>query len=451
MLPTVLKRTTNLVAGSSATTAATSSSTFLQTKRYLNLHEYQSQELMSKYGIAVPPGKVASTPSEAEEVAKSLGTEDLIVKSQVLSGGRGKGHFTNGFQGGVHLARSPEEVKTLAEKMLGNRLITKQNQKGLPVNQVLVAQREFIRREMYVAILLDRETAQPVLVGSPYGGMNIEEVAEKDPDAIFKAYLPVETLVAKGEGVDREVIRKLVKNLGLVGSSRIEAGVDTILKLYALFAQTDCTMCEINPLIETADERIVCTDAKFNFDPNAAFRQAEIFKLADASQADPREVEAAQHDLNYIGLDGNIGCLVNGAGLAMATMDVIKLAGGEPANFLDIGGGATEKQVTEALRIISSDPQVEAILVNIFGGIMRCDVIAMGLINAYRLLKLDIPLVVRLQGTNVKEGLELLEGSGLRLIPASDLSEAAEKSVRVANIVRMAKEAELNVSFELPM
>jgi succinyl-CoA synthetase beta subunit len=399
----------------------------------------------------VPRGGVATTPAEARKIAESLKTEDLIVKAQVLAGGRGKGVFDNGFKGGVHLARNADDVESLASKMLGNRLITKQTgSEGRPVDKVLVAEREFIRHEMYLAVLLDREAGAPVVVGSPRGGMDIEAVAKEDPDAIYKLALPVESLSDPEHAIDRDALRKMAADLGLVGSSQVEQAADTIQSLYKLFVERDCVQCEINPLIETADGRVVCTDAKFNFDPNAEFRQQEIFAHKDPGQADPREVAAAQHDLNFIGLDGNIGCLVNGAGLAMATMDVIQLSGGSPANFLDVGGGATEKQVTEALRILANDPKVEAILVNIFGGIMRCDVIAMGLLNAYTLLNMKIPLVVRLQGTNFLEAKKLLEGSGLRIIGAESLSEAADKAVQVAAIVKMARDAQINVSFELP-
>lgn len=423
----------------------------LITRRRLNLHEFQSQELMAKYGIKVPPGRVARTPEEAAEIAKELKTEDLILKAQVLAGGRGKGKFNTGFLSGVHLVASPQQAADIAGKMLGHRLITAQTPpEGLPTNLVLVARREYIRREVYFAILLDRERACPVLVGSPQGGMNIEEVARDTPEAIRKIYAPVETM-DKGEGLDKRELVEMAKFLGFHGQKRTDDAVFIMERLYKMFVETDCTLCEINPLIETPEGNVICTDAKFNFDPNAEFRQPWIFEKKDPSQADPREVAAARADLNFIGLDGNIGCLVNGAGLAMATMDVIKLAGGRPANFLDVGGGATEKQVTEALRILANDPRVEAILINIFGGIMRCDVIAMGLLNAASSLNLKIPLVVRLQGTNFREARTLLEGAALRIIPADDLSEAASKAVQVAEISRLARQARLNIKFELPV
>lgn len=421
-------------------------------KRLLNLHEYQSQLLMAKYGVTVPPGRTASTPEEAAAIARELQTEDLIIKAQVLAGGRGKGHFDSGFQSGVHLVSSPLEAAEISSKMLGHRLITKQTPpEGLPTNVVLVARREFIRREVYFAILLDRENACPVIVGSPFGGMNIEDVAKDHPEAIKKLLLSVDTIFDGGESIPEQELVDMALFLGFHGQKRINDCVNIMRRLYKMFVETDCIQCEINPLIETSEGKVLCTDAKFNFDPNASFRQPEIFDKKDASQADPREVAAAKADLNFIGLDGNIGCLVNGAGLAMATMDVIKLAGGSPANFLDVGGGATEKQVTEALRILANDPKVEAILINIFGGIMRCDVIALGVINAAQSLNLRIPLVVRLQGTNFIEARALLEGSGLRIIPAENLSEAASKAVQVAEISRLARQAQLNIKFELPV
>jgi len=415
-----------------------------ETKRHLHLHEYQSQALMQKYGINVPQGSVASSPSDAKIIAQALGTEDIVVKAQILAGGRGKGVFSNGFQGGVHIVTSPEEARTVAEKMLGKTLITKQTgPSGKVVSKVLICKRHYIRKETYLAILLDRQYQGPVIVASPYGGMDIETVAHDNPNSIFKQ--PIDFL----KGPSQTDSERIAGAIGL-GASKMMGFHDQLTRMYKLFRERDALMLEINPFVELADGSLMCMDAKLNFDDNAKFRQAELFGMEDKSQMDSRELAAAEHDLNYIGLDGNIGCLVNGAGLAMATLDLIKLYGGSPANFLDIGGGASKNQVLEAFRILSNDPNVRCILVNIFGGIMRCDVIAMGLIAATQELALKIPVVLRLQGTNVEQAKDLIESSGLRIMMLDDLDMAAKKSVKVSKIMELARDAQLDVSFQIP-
>jgi len=411
----------------------------------LNIQEYQSQQLLQKFGINVPRQGVASTKQEAESVAKSLETEDLIVKAQILAGGRGLGHFDSGLKGGVHICNSVEEAAEIADKMLGHKLITKQTgEDGRLVQKVLIMERQYIRREMYLCIVLDRTTNGAVIIGSSQGGTSIEVTAHENPSAIIRENVDIR------KGLSQEQAVSVATKLGFK-RQLIDEAASTIMKLYDIFVSCDCLQLEINPFVETSKGEVMCVDAKLNFDDNAAPRQKEIFELKDMTQVDSREVQAAEHDLNFIGLDGNIGCLVNGAGLAMATMDIIKLHNGAPANFLDVGGGATEKQVSAALRIIASDPKVEAILINIFGGIMRCDVIAMGVLSACQKFQLHVPIILRLQGTRMKEAIELVESSGLRVIPAADLDEAAEKAVRAAHIVNLAKKAKLNVSFELPL
>lgn len=413
--------------------------------RRLNIHEYQSVELMKKYKIPTANCFVAFKPVEAEEAAEKLQGPDYVVKAQVLAGGRGKGKFTSGFKGGVHSCTSPLEARGLAAKMLGQTLVTKQTgAAGKPCSAVMVAERLYLRRETYFAILMDRASQGPVMVGSSEGGMDIEAVASATPDKIHS--YPVD--ITKGPAP--EDILKLVKQMGFSGPGITQA-VNIINNLYKMFIATDCTQIEINPMAETHDGRVLCIDAKLNFDSNAGYRQKEIFSLWDPSQEDPREVEAAKHDLNYVGLDGQIGCLVNGAGLAMATMDAIKLNGGNPANFLDIGGGANVTQVTAAFKLLNSDSQVKAILVNIFGGIMRCDVLALGLISAINTLGIKKPIVVRLAGTNVEQAKKLIEESGLRMLTADDLGEAAEKAVRVVEIIKLAHQAHLDINFEMPL
>ncbi|MFL6589027.1 MAG: ADP-forming succinate--CoA ligase subunit beta [Chthoniobacterales bacterium] len=392
----------------------------------MNIHEYQAKELLEKFGVATSPGKAARTPEEAERAARTLATTDLVVKAQIHAGGRGKGTFKNGFKGGVHLCKSPEEARDIAAKMLGQTLVTHQTgEAGRVVNTVLVARSVEIAREIYFAILLDRATGAPIVVASTEGGVEIEAVAEKSPEKIMRE--PVNPLA----GLQPFQTRKLAKQLGFK-ADQIKAASKLFDGLYRTFIGLDCSMVEVNPLVVTDTGEVLALDAKFNFDDNALYRHPEVAGMRDTGEEDPREVEATKHGLNYIGLDGNIACLVNGAGLAMATMDIIKFYGGSPANFLDIGGSAEEWQVTEAFKILVADPRVEAILVNIFGGIAKCDVIAAGIIAAAKSVKLSLPLVVRLEGTNVEKGKQLLKESGLALITADDLGDAAEKAVKAA-------------------
>ena len=403
----------------------------------MNIHEYQARELLQKFDVATTRGKVASTLNEVEQIASELGHVDLatgrvrptgglVIKAQIHAGGRGKGAFTNGFKGGVHLVKSPGEVRDVAAKMLGQTLVTHQTgPQGRIVNRVLVAESAEIAREIYFAILLDRATAAPLIMASTEGGVEIETVAAKSPEKIIREQ--IDPLA----GLQSFQSRKLAKQLGF-DSSQLKSASKLFEGLYRTFIAFDCSMVEVNPLIVTTQGDVLTLDAKFNFDDNALYRHPEIAAMRDIAEEDPREVEASKHGLNYIGLDGNIACLVNGAGLAMATMDIIKFYGGEPANFLDVGGGATEEQVTEAFKILISDKKVKAILVNIFGGIMKCDVIAQGIINAAKTVKLSVPLVVRLEGTNVEKGKQLLKESRLTLIAADDLADAAKKVVKAA-------------------
>jgi succinyl-CoA synthetase beta subunit len=392
----------------------------------MNIHEYQAKELLEKFGVATTRGKVASTPDEAEAIAREIGDVDLVVKAQIHAGGRGKGTFGNGFKGGVHVVKSRKEVRDLAGKMLGQTLVTHQTgPAGRVVNKVLVAESAEIAREIYFAILLDRATAAPLIVASTEGGVEIEAVAEKSPEKIMRE--PVDPLA----GLQPFQARKLAKRLGF-DPAQSKAATKLFDGLYRTFVGLDCSMVEVNPLVVTTKGDVLALDAKFNFDDNALYRHPEVAAMRDTAEEDPREVDASKHGLNYIGLDGNIACLVNGAGLAMATMDIIKFYGGSPANFLDVGGSATEEQVTEAFKILISDKNVKAILVNIFGGIMKCDVIAQGIINAAKAVKLSVPLVVRLEGTNVDAGKKLLAGSGIAVIAADDLADAAQKVVKAA-------------------
>ena len=392
----------------------------------MNIHEYQAKELLQKFDVATTRGRVASTLDQAEQIARELGDVEIVVKAQIHAGGRGKGTFTNGFKGGVHVRKSPAEVRDVAAKMLGQILVTHQTGPGgRTVNKVLVAESADIAREIYFAVLLDRATAAPVIVASTEGGVEIEAVAAKSPEKIIRE--PINPLA----GLQAFQTRKLAKQLGfeslqLKNASRLFEG------LYRTFIAYDCSMVEVNPLVLTTKGDVLALDAKFNFDDSALYRHPEIAAMRDVAEEDPREVEASKHGLNYIGLDGNIACLVNGAGLAMATMDIIKFYGGEPANFLDVGGGATEEQVTEAFKILIADKKVKAILVNIFGGIMKCDIIAQGIINAAKTLKLSVPLVVRLEGTNVEAGKKMIADSGLAVIAADDLADAAQKAVKAA-------------------
>uniref|UniRef100_A0A7S2A945 Succinate--CoA ligase [ADP-forming] subunit beta, mitochondrial n=1 Tax=Trieres chinensis TaxID=1514140 RepID=A0A7S2A945_TRICV len=395
--------------------------------RNLNLHEYQSAQIMSQHGVTVPFGISAQTVSEAVAAAEKIGDDEVVIKSQILAGGRGLGKFmdepdgTPGLQGGVHVIKT-SEVADYASKMLGKTLVTKQSgAAGKPVNTLLLAKKMSLAREFYFAIMMDRASGGPIIIACSEGGTSIEDLAEKYPEKIIK--VPVDL----SEGLTDYKAMQVVEGLTVSGDKG--AAVEQIKALYDLFIKRDCTMVEVNPLAEDTEGNLIAADAKVGFDDNAEFRQKDIFEQRDFSQEDPREVEAGKWDLNYIGLDGNIGCMVNGAGLAMSTMDIISLNGGQPANFLDVGGGATTEQVKAAFEIITSDPAVEAILVNIFGGIMKCDIIAQGIIEASKALDLKVPVIVRLEGTNVEIGKKLLEESGLSLITAEDLDDAAAKAV----------------------
>ena len=395
----------------------------------MNIHEYQAKELLQKFDVATTRGRVAATLDDAEQIARELGDIDIVVKAQIHAGGRGKGSFKNGFKGGVHVRKTPDEVRDVAAKMLGQILVTHQTgPAGRVVNKILVAESADIAREIYFAVLLDRATAAPLIVASTEGGVEIEAVAAKSPEKIIRE--PIDPLA----GLQPYQARKLASQLGLE-SSQLKNASKLFEGLYRTFIAYDCSMVEVNPLVVTNKGEVLALDAKFNFDDNALYRHPEIAAMRDVAEEDPREVEASKHGLNYIGLDGDIACLVNGAGLAMATMDIIKFYGGEPANFLDVGGGATEEQVTEAFKILIADKHVKAILVNIFGGIMKVDIIAQGIINAAKSVKLSVPLVVRLEGTNVERGKQLLKESGLALIAADDLADAAQKAVAAAATV----------------
>jgi len=403
----------------------------------MNIHEYQAKELLQKFGVATTRSKMASSPEEAEQIAREIAPAEMVVKAQIHAGGRGKGTFANGFKGGVHLCKTPEEAREIAGKMLGQTLVTHQTgAAGRIVNKVLVAESAQIAREIYFAILLDRATAAPLIVASTEGGVEIETVAAKSPEKIIRE--SIDPLA----GLQPFQTRKLAKQLQFE-SSQLKAASKLFDGLYRTFIGLDCSMVEVNPLVVTPKGEVLALDAKFNFDDNALFRHPEVAAMRDIAEEDPREVEASRHGLNYIGLDGNIACLVNGAGLAMATMDIIKFYGGNPANFLDVGGGATEEQVTEAFKILIADKKVQAILVNIFGGIMKCDVIAQGIINAAKTVHLSVPLVVRLEGTNVEKGKRLLKESGVALITADDLADAAQKAVEAARSKSQVKENQM--------
>ena len=392
----------------------------------MNIHEYQAKELLRGYGVAVLAGQVAWTPEEAETAAAALPGPVYVVKSQIHAGGRGAGRFQDAPDGagGVRLAHSRSDVRAAAEAMIGHVLITKQTgNAGRRVSRVYVEAGCDIKRELYLSLLVDRDTARVAIVASTEGGMEIEHVAEREPHKIMKVFVDPAT------GVQPFHARKLGYALGLKGK-QIGTFTTFVLALYKAFIDLDCAIIEINPLVVTGAGDVVALDAKVSFDDNALYRHPELEKLRDESEEDPKELEAAKYALNYVALDGTIGCMVNGAGLAMATMDIIKLYGASPANFLDVGGGATKERVTAAFKIILSDPRVEGILVNIFGGIMRCDVIAEGVVAAAREVSLDVPLVVRLEGTNVDLGKEILAQSGLPIISADNLADAAEKIVR---------------------
>jgi succinyl-CoA synthetase beta subunit len=383
----------------------------------MNIHEYQAKEILRGYGVAVPDGQVCYNSASARDWAKRLGDGPWVVKAQIHAGGRGKG-------GGVKLARSANEVRDVAREMIGMTLVTHQTgPEGKVVKRVLVEKGCNIANELYVSLLIDRATSKVTLMASTEGGMDIEEVAARTPEKIFQE--EIDPLV----GLTGFQGRKIAFKLGL-DSSLTNQAVKLLSGLYDTFIGSDCSMLEINPLVVTAEGELMALDAKFSFDDNALFRHRNIRDLRDYDEEDNNEIEASQYDLSYISLDGNIGCLVNGAGLAMATMDIIKHTGGEPANFLDVGGGATIERVTEAFKIILSDPKVKGILVNIFGGIMKCDVIATGVIEAARQVGIKVPLVVRLEGTNVEKGKKMLAESGLNIVAADGMTDAAQKIVK---------------------
>lgn len=385
----------------------------------MNIHEYQGKELLRKFGVNVPRGIPAFTVEEAVKAAEELGGPVWVVKAQIHAGGRGKG-------GGVKLAKSVDEVRQLASEILGMQLVTHQTgPEGRKVKRLLIEEGADIKKEYYLGIVTDRGTQKNAVMASSEGGMDIEEVAAKTPEKLLKVFVDPVT------GLTAEDAEKLARGIGVPEASIAEA-VDQFQKLYQAYCETDASLAEINPLILTGDGHIRALDAKFNFDSNALFRQPEIVAYRDLDEEDPAEIEASKFDLAYIQLDGNIGCLVNGAGLAMATMDTIKLFGGEPANFLDVGGGATAEKVTEAFKIMLKNDDVKAILVNIFGGIMRCDVIAEGVVAACRAVNLNVPLVVRMKGTNEELGKQILADSGLPIISADTMAEAATKVVEAA-------------------
>jgi succinyl-CoA synthetase beta subunit len=392
----------------------------------MNIHEYQAKDLLRGFGVAVLDGHVAWTPEEAAAAAARLPGPVYVVKAQIHAGGRGAGHFADDpkGKGGVRLARSAEEVQAAAAAMLGHTLVTKQTgPAGRRVHRVYIEAGCDIDRELYVSLLVDRASGRITIIGSSEGGMEIEEVAARSPEKILRVPIDPATGISAFHG------RRLAYGLGLAGGQVTEFG-RFIDALYRAFVALDCAIVEINPLVITRTGEVIALDAKVSFDDNALFRHPELERLQDEAEEDPKELEAARHSLNYVALNGTIGCMVNGAGLAMATMDIIKLYGGEPANFLDVGGGATKERVTAAFKIILSDPHVEGILVNIFGGIMRCDVIAEGVVAAAREVSLDVPLVVRLEGTNVELGKQILAQSGLPIIAADNLADAAEKVVK---------------------
>jgi len=389
----------------------------------MKIHEYQAKGILKKYGVAVPRGEMATTREEAERAAGNLfsaGASGVVVKAQIHAGGRGKG-------GGVKIAKSVEEAVELAGKMLGMRLVTQQTgPEGRIVQRLLIEETLPIEKELYIGILVDREEGKPVFMASAAGGMEIEQVAAQNPQAILKEYID------PGMGLEPFQARKLAFQLGLK-PQQVNQAVQFMTGLYKAFEDTDASLLEINPFITTTDGRLFALDAKINFDDNALFRHPDIRELRDVDEEDPLEVEASKYNLNYIKLDGNVGCMVNGAGLAMATMDIVKYAGGMPANFLDVGGGANAEQVTHAFEILLSDKSVKAVLINIFGGILRVDTLATGVVEAARKTNIQLPIVLRLEGTNVEEGREILKQSGLNFIVAETMKDAAEQVVAAAN------------------
>ncbi len=381
----------------------------------MKIHEYQAKEILTKYGVPVPRGGGASTPAEARELASQLGGA-VVITAQVYAGGRGKA-------GGIKTAQSPDEAEKLASEIIGRNLVTHQTSpEGVPVDKVLVEEAVAIARELYLSIVIDSGKGLPVIMASEVGGIDIEEVAAKTPEKILKAY--IDPMI----GFQSFLGRRLAFGMNLE-AEQIRTAAQLIGNLYRVFQERDCSLAEINPLVVTSDGRLLALDAKLNLDDNALFRHRDYAELRDPSQEDELELEASKHNISYIKLDGDVGCMVNGAGLAMATMDIIKLTGAEPANFLDVGGGASEEMVTKAFTILLSDPKVKAALVNIFGGILRCDIVARGMIEASKQLEIKVPIVVRMSGTNVEEGMRLLAESGLPIILAKDLRDAAEKVV----------------------
>ena len=381
----------------------------------MKIHEYQAKEIMANYGVPVPQGGVASSPAEAKQIASQLGGA-VVIKAQVYAGGRGKG-------GGIKTAQSPDEAEKLAGQIIGMRLVTHQTSpQGVPVDKVLVEEAVAIARELYLGIVIDSATDVPVIMASEAGGMDIEEVAARTPEKILKAH--IDPLI----GFQPFLGRRLAFGMNL-DSEQVRPATQLIGNLYRVFQEKDCSLVEINPLVVTSDGRLLALDAKLNLDDNALFRHRDYAELRDPSQEDELELEASKHNISYIKLDGDVGCMVNGAGLAMATMDIIKLMGAEPANFLDVGGGASDEMVTKAFTLLLSDPKVKAALINIFGGILRCDIVARGVIEAAKQIEFKVPVVVRMRGTNVEEGMRLLAESGLPVILAKDLRDAAEKVV----------------------
>jgi succinyl-CoA synthetase beta subunit len=385
----------------------------------MKIHEYQAKGILARHGVPVPPGEVVFNAAEAAEAAHRLGGGQVVVKAQIHAGGRGKG-------GGVKVVKNAEEAQRTATDMIGMRLVTHQTgPEGRTVHRVLIEQGVKIERELYLGLVLDRSTERPVLMVSPDGGVEIEKVAEETPERIFKEY------VHPGIGLSAYQTRKLAFALGLEGRQIAQAG-KLMTAVYEAFIATDASLLEINPLIVTADGNLLALDAKMNFDDNALYRHPDIKDLRDLNEEEPLEIEASKYSLNYIKLEGTIGCMVNGAGLAMATMDIIKLAGGEPANFLDVGGGANAEQIRNAFKILMSDRSVRAVLINIFGGILRCDVLAEGVIAAVKELGVPVPIVIRMEGTNVERGKQMLKESGLNFTTADDMRDAAEKVVALA-------------------
>jgi|TARA_B100000519_G_scaffold163347_1_gene146283 succinyl-CoA synthetase beta subunit len=383
----------------------------------MNIHEHQAKQILKKYGASVPKGDFAFTVNELIEKAKKIKTEKYVLKAQIHAGGRGKA-------GGVKILNNIEELTDAAKEMLGKTLITHQTgPNGKEVKRLYIEESSKIKKEFYLSCLIDRASSKIAFISSDQGGMDIEEVAKKSPEKI------ITTKVDYLEDIDDENCKKIIKIFNLKDNTMLQ-GINLIKSIYKMFISTDANLVEINPLILTEDDNLICLDAKMNFDDNSIFRQPEIQSLRDLNEEDPSEIEASKHDLAYIKLDGSIGCMVNGAGLAMATMDIIKLFGQEPANFLDVGGGASKEKVSAAFKIILSDPNVKGILINIFGGIMRCDILAQGVVEAAKEININVPLVVRLAGTNYKEGKLILDNSGLKIISASDLSDAASKIVK---------------------